>query len=38
VNIDFDVIYLLQYRDQHLKIFAYITGDEQAELQKNGLI
>lgn len=38
VSIDFDVIYLLQYREQHLKIFAYITGDEQAELQKNGLI
>lgn len=38
VSIDFDVIYLLQYRDQRLKIFAYITGDEQAELQKHGLI
>jgi hypothetical protein len=38
LSIDFDIIYLLQYRDVQLKIFAYITGDEQAELQKHGLV
>lgn len=38
VDIEFDVIYLLQYLNNKLEIFAYITGDEQAELRKHGLI
>ena len=38
ISIDFDVIYMLQYIGNSPKIFAYITGDEQAELQKHGLI
>ena len=38
VAIDFDVIYLLQYRNDTYTIFAYITGDEQAELRKHGLV
>lgn len=38
ISIDFDVIYLLQNRHDQWKIFAYITGDEQGEMRKNGLI
>ena len=37
-QIEFDVIYLLQYVREQLKIFAYITGDEQAILKEKGLI
>lgn len=32
-NIDFDVFYLLQFRDDDCKIFAYITGDEQQAMK-----
>lgn len=38
VDIEFDVIYLLQYLNNKLEIFAYITGDEQAALRNHGLI
>lgn len=34
----FDVIYILQHKEQTPKIFAYITGDEQKALMKKGLI
>lgn len=37
-NIPFDVFYLLQKKDESLKIFAYITGDEQQALKDEGLI
>lgn len=37
-NIDFMVIYLLQMMDNAPRIFAYITGDEQAALKANGLV
>lgn len=37
-SIEFDVIYLLQTIGGSPKIFAYITGDEQAALKENGLI
>lgn len=36
--IEFDVIYLLQTTEDSPRIFAYITGDEQAVLKENGLI
>ena len=36
--IEFDVIYFLQEKDEKLKIFAYITGDEQKVLKEHGLI
>lgn len=36
--IEFDVIYLLQDIDETLKVFAYITGDEQGVLKEHGLI
>jgi hypothetical protein len=38
VSISFDVIYFLQLKDNELKIFLYITGDEQKVLKENGLI
>ncbi|MBZ0097649.1 MAG: hypothetical protein K8F30_01115 [Taibaiella sp.] len=37
-HIDFDVIYFVQDIGKGLKIFAYITGDEQKALKDNGLI
>lgn len=37
-EVDFDVFYLLQKREEDLKIFAFITGDEQKVLQEQGLI
>lgn len=37
-SIEFDVIYFIQTREKKHKIFAYITGDEQAALKENGLI
>jgi len=37
VEIEFDVFYLLQTMEQ-IRIFAYITGDEQAVLREKGLI
>ena len=36
--IEFDVIYFLQYREDELKIFAYITGDEDKVMREHGLI
>ena len=38
VDIQFEVIYFLQSINEQLKIFAYITGDEQGELRKRGLV
>jgi hypothetical protein len=38
VTIDFDVSYFVQARKGKLKIFAYVTGDEQKALQEKGLI
>jgi hypothetical protein len=37
-TINFDVFYFLQKQNGALKIFAYITGDEQAVLKERGLI
>lgn len=37
-TIDFDVIYLLQEIDEKMRIFAYISGDEQKALRDRGLI
>jgi hypothetical protein len=36
--IEFTVIYLVQGMNDQIKIFAYITGDEQKVLQERGLI
>jgi len=36
--IEFTVIYFLQTKDNQIKIFAYITGDEQRSLKENGLL
>ncbi|MGZ8517672.1 MAG: hypothetical protein ACXWWD_09995 [Chitinophagaceae bacterium] len=38
VTINFDVIYFLQLKDNEVKIFLYITGDEQKALKESGLI
>ncbi|HEY9048918.1 MAG TPA: hypothetical protein VIN08_23620 [Ohtaekwangia sp.] len=38
ITVSFQVIYLLQHRKNELKIFAYITGDEQSVLAEAGLI
>ena len=38
IAISFEVIYLLQHIDGTLKIFAYITGDEQQALREAELI
>jgi hypothetical protein len=37
-SIEFDNIYFTQTKGKESKIFAYITGDEQAALKGNGLI
>lgn len=37
-TISFDVFYFLQHIKEDLKIFAYITGDEQRVLKEHGLI
>ena len=37
-SIEFNVIYFLQHLNDKLKIFAYITGDEQKVLKEKGLI
>lgn len=37
-SIEFSVIYLLQNLNGTLKVFAYITGDEQAVLKERGLV
>lgn len=36
--IEFSVIYFLQHLNGALKVFAYITGDEQAVLKERGLV
>jgi 1-aminocyclopropane-1-carboxylate deaminase/D-cysteine desulfhydrase-like pyridoxal-dependent ACC family enzyme len=38
VLIEFDVVYFLRYFDGLLKIFAYVTGDEQKLLEEYGLV
>jgi hypothetical protein len=38
VRIDFDVSYFVQLLKGKIKIFAYVTGDEQKALKDNGLI
>ena len=38
LSLEFDVVYLLQLRVDGLKIFGYITGDEQQAYQDAGLI
>jgi len=37
-DIAFDVFYLIQKKDEEIRIFAYITGDEQQALTEEGLI
>jgi hypothetical protein len=37
-SIEFENIYFNQTRDTQPKVFAYITGDEQAALKEAGLI
>lgn len=37
-EIDFDVIYFLQLINDQIKIFAYVTGDEQGALRQKGLL
>jgi hypothetical protein len=38
IIIPFQVLYMLRSRDGDIKIFAYITGDEQAVLKAHGLL
>jgi hypothetical protein len=38
VTIDFTVIYFVQVLNNQIKIFAYITGDEQKVLRERGLV
>ncbi|MGZ8557027.1 MAG: hypothetical protein ACXWWC_01770 [Chitinophagaceae bacterium] len=38
VEIEFNVIYFLQLLNKQVKIFGYITGDEQKLLQERGLV
>ncbi|MBT1687485.1 hypothetical protein [Dawidia soli] len=38
VAIEFDVVYFLRDFDGGLKIFAYVTGDEQKVLEQYGLV
>lgn len=38
VTIDFTVDYLVERRDGRLKVFGWISGDEQAEFEKHGLL
>lgn len=38
VEIDFDIFYLLRTFNDEVKIFVYITGDEQKVLREKGLI
>lgn len=37
-SVEFSVIYFLQHLNETLKVFAYITGDEQALLKERGLV
>jgi hypothetical protein len=36
--IEFSVFYFVQMKDEQIKIFSYITGDEQKVLKERGLI
>ncbi|MGE3149305.1 MAG: nuclear transport factor 2 family protein [Pseudorhodoplanes sp.] len=38
VSIDFDVHYFIQNLDEEPKVFGWVSGDEQALLQKHGII
>jgi len=38
IAIDFEVHYLVQNLDEKPKVFGWVTGDEQALLQKHGII
>jgi len=38
VEIDFEVIYLLQWQKDAWKVFAYVTGDEQQAMKDKGLL
>ncbi|MGX5846780.1 nuclear transport factor 2 family protein [Mesorhizobium sp. PL10] len=38
VTIDFAISYLVEKRDGALKVFGWISGDEQAEFRKHGLM
>ncbi|MBZ9850101.1 nuclear transport factor 2 family protein [Mesorhizobium sp. CA14] len=38
VTIDSEVDYLVERRDGSLKVFGWISGDEQAEFKKHGLL
>ncbi len=38
VRIEFDVIYFLQEREQALRIFAFVTGDEEQAFRDHGLV
>ncbi len=38
VNISFDVFYLVQSQRENIKIFCYITGDEEQALSAHGLL
>lgn len=37
-SIEFENIYFIQTKDAQHKVFAYITGDEQAALKEAGLL
>lgn len=37
-TVDFTVVYILQHLNNELKIFSYITGDEQRLLREKGII
>lgn len=37
-EIPFQVVYMVQYRDGMIKIFAYVTGDEQAAFRAHQLL
>lgn len=38
ININFDVFYIIQSQGENIKIFCYITGDEQQALAAYGLL
>lgn len=38
INIGFDVFYLIQSQGENIKIFCYITGDEEQALSAYGLL
>lgn len=38
IHIPFDVNYLLEHRENEIKVFAWITGDEEALLKAHGVM